>query len=68
MYRDRSGENMMQDRRHTKTIATTWPVYPGPSDYLRLLNESVATCFSFWNVWTAFGRKCAALHVREQKR
>jgi hypothetical protein len=59
---------MMQDRRHSKTVAATWPVYPGPSDYLRLVNESVATCLSFWNVWMAFGRQCAAPRVHAKKR
>jgi len=58
---------MMQDRRRSKTFASTWPV-SGPSDYIRLMSEGVATYFSFWNVWTAFGRKCASRRSRNQTR
>lgn len=48
----------MQDRREAKSVAVTWPVYPGLSDYVRLVNEGVATYFSFWNLWLEIGRKC----------
>jgi len=58
---------MMQDRRRSKTFAGTWPV-SGPSDYMRLMGESVATYFSFWNVWTAFGRKCVSPRAHRRRR
>ncbi|MCB1772479.1 MAG: hypothetical protein KDI88_02600 [Gammaproteobacteria bacterium] len=59
---------MMQDRREPRAIAATWPVYGGPSDYMRLVNEGIATCFSFWNLWLAFGRSCTAPRSTEKRR